>query len=71
MQSGLIENDHQEHLIFIRLVNAVHDQHFVVDFKNFLRAFFEKEEMRNLIETIFAKRECSILGIEFMHQCLH
>ncbi len=39
MQFDLIEDDHQEHLVFIRLVNTIHDQDFVISLQDDLRTF--------------------------------
>jgi hypothetical protein len=71
MQSDLFENDHQEHLVLVRLISTIHDENFEVESKNFLRTLSREEEIEHLIETIFAKRKCSILDIKLMHQRLH
>ncbi len=71
MQNDLIRNDHQRHLITIRLICTVHDKNFIIDLQNALRTFLWKEKMSHLIETILLKRVCSVILVELMHQCLH
>ncbi len=39
MQSDLIADDKERHLVFIRFVNTVHHENFIINFQNDLRIF--------------------------------
>ncbi len=67
MQDDLIEDDHQRQLIFVDLVNVIHDKNFIINLQDVLRTFLCKKKMSYLIETIFLKSKRSVILIQLMH----
>jgi hypothetical protein len=61
MQSDLIADDEEKHLVFIRFVNTIHHENFMISFQNDLRTFLREKEMTDLIATILLNSEESII----------
>ncbi len=61
MRSDLIVDDEEKHLVFIRLINTIHHENFIISFQNELRTFLREKEMTDLIATIFLKSIESII----------
>jgi hypothetical protein len=57
MQSDLIADNEEKHFVFIRFVNTIHHENFIISFQNDLKSFLREKEMINLIATIFLKSE--------------
>jgi hypothetical protein len=61
MQNCLIADDEEKHFVFIRFINTIHHENFIINFQNDLKTFLWEKEMIYLIATILLKCEESIV----------